>query len=83
MRERIGAFLANPADHWWTVTGGNDAANIEEELIALLVSGAVPFLAAHLDDADLLSLWRTGRAPGLTEAQRLRNITQLEAALEV
>jgi hypothetical protein len=78
---RLGDFLPDPRDHWWEVNSSSDIGPLEAELVAVLEPKVVPFLDAHLSDAALLELWKTGRSPGLTDGQRIRNITELEHAL--
>ena len=78
LRDRIGRFLAEPQDKWWDL----DKATRLEELVAELaplLDLAVAFLNAHLDDAQLVTLWESGKAPGLTEPQRQRLLRELKA----
>jgi hypothetical protein len=34
-----------------------------------------------LDSRELLALWKSGSSPGLTDVQRLRYISEMEAVL--
>ncbi len=79
--KRLGDFLPDPRDHWWEVNSSSDIGPLETEIVAVLESKVVPFLDDHLSDAALLALWKTGRSPGLTDGQRIRNIAELEHAL--
>lgn len=78
LRERIGMLLPGGRDRWWAFSAGVDCAGVEAEVIDALVVRAVPFLAAHVRDEDLIALWKSGRAPGLTEMQRARFLAVLE-----
>jgi Domain of unknown function (DUF4304) len=79
LRERIGALTPAKEDRWWTVTS-LPVADIKEEVADLLATLAIPFLRQHARDSDLVTLWKTGRSPGLTEGQRARNLTLLDQA---
>ncbi|MGV3455588.1 MAG: DUF4304 domain-containing protein [Sphingobium phenoxybenzoativorans] len=79
LRERIGALTPAKEDKWWTVTSF-PVANIKEEVANLIATLAVPFLRQHAHDSDLIALWQTGRSPGLTEGQKIRNLALLSEA---
>lgn len=67
LRQRIGSFSDKPADIWWT-TGDAPVEDVGAAVVDLL-SRALPFLSACTLDDDLLAMWRSGRAPGLTAFQ--------------
>lgn len=77
LRERIGT-LAYGEDRWWTVTLNERLTVIEDEVLELIVRYAVPYLDQHNSDGALIALWKNGRAPGLTEGQRVRNLELIE-----
>jgi len=77
LRERIGALMPANEDRWWTVTS-SPAAAIGEEVADLIATLVIPFLQEHSRDSDLVALWKTGRSPGLTEGQRVRNLALLD-----
>lgn len=77
LRERIGVLMPEKEDRWWTVTSLPVAA-IKAEVANLIATLVVPFVRQHAHDSDLIALWRTGRSPGLTEGQRVRNLAMLE-----
>ncbi|MBO9707828.1 MAG: DUF4304 domain-containing protein [Caulobacter sp.] len=79
LRERIGQFLANPADKWWELDAGTKPIDLVTDLAPLL-DAAVRFLQAHADDAQLIELWESGQSPGLTDFQRQRFLRELKAA---
>ena len=76
IRERIGALMPARRDRWWTVTSSSVAA-VVDEVVNLIATLAIPFLQQHSRDSDLVALWKTGRSPGLTEGQRVRNLALL------
>ncbi|AQR72425.1 hypothetical protein BXU08_00960 [Sphingomonas sp. LM7] len=79
LRERIGT-LAYGEDRWWTVTSNEPVSAIENEVTNLIETCAVPFLDQHQSDNALIAMWKRGNSPGLTEGQRVRNLSLLEGA---
>jgi len=79
LQERIGVIVANE-DRWWTITPYEPVSAIEAEISHIVEMHAIPFLERYARDTDLIALWRTGRSPGLTEGQRVRNLAFLEDA---
>jgi hypothetical protein len=81
LRNRIGYFLPEPHDKWWVLDVSTDTSAVSLELSTLLERNVVPYLSQHLSDRDLVTLWVTGRSPGLTERQRVQHLRALTAAL--
>ncbi len=79
LRMRIGEFLATPTDKWWDLTADASPADLVAELTPLL-DLAAEYLAEHLDDAQLIALWRSGRSPGVTDGRRQDYLRELTAA---
>lgn len=79
LRQRLGAYLSEPHDKWWTIDSATDPSGVATEIIDLLGT-AVPFLLSHLTEAQLLALWRSGQSPGLTQKQSARFVAELESA---
>lgn len=77
LRQRIGMLMPGQPDKWWEITETTDAETLAEEVSTLVSSEAVPFVRRYLDTSDLIALWRSGRSPGLTETQRVRNLERL------
>ncbi|MFN7618611.1 MAG: DUF4304 domain-containing protein [bacterium] len=76
LRQRIGYFSDEPRDIWWAVgdaSAGEVGANVLELLSRVLSS-----LGGSASDKDLLAMWRTGRAPGLTAFQHEQYAAILE-----
>ncbi len=78
LRCRIGELALANEDRWWAVTS-LPVAGIGGEVANLIATLVIPFLQQHARDVDLVSLWKTGRSPGLTEGQRVRNLILLDA----
>jgi hypothetical protein len=76
LRERIGG-LTGEGDKWWLIDSGTDTDALTHEIAASIRSNVLPFLDSHSTDADLKTLWESGRSPGLTEKQRRRYLDAL------
>lgn len=76
-RERIGFLLPGRRDTWWEVDATTNVDRLKAELVTYLRSYALPVLISYLDDSKLRDLWLSGKSPGLTEFQRLRNLLAL------
>jgi hypothetical protein len=80
-RQRLGSVSSRAEDVWWTVRDEVSADAASAEVVAWLDAHGAPSLDALRDDAALRDLWLSGRAPGLTEMQRLVNASLLAEAL--
>lgn len=80
-RQRLGSMSPRSEDVWWTVRDDASAEAASAEVVAWLDAHGVAALDALPDDAALRDLWLSGRAPGLTEMQRLMNASLLAEAL--
>jgi len=80
-RKRIGFFREPPLDTWWTA-GEGESANSAAEIVDLLSTRVAPFLDACHSDADLLRLWKSGRADGITQFQRDQWASLLEGSAD-
>ncbi|WP_081497638.1 DUF4304 domain-containing protein [Caulobacter sp. AP07] len=80
-RIRIGEVLPGNADLWWNVVADSDGGALADEISSALIKHAVPNLEPYLDSRELLALWKSGSSPGLTDVQRLRYISEMEAVL--
>lgn len=78
-RQRIGSLLAVADDKWWTMDAASDPNSIIAE-VEPLIPPAVALLKSRILDTDLVALWETGVSPGLTEGQRQRYLSELQAA---
>ncbi len=75
-RTRLGK---NPrdAEMWWTVTDAETAKIAADEVKNALRSHGLAALDALSDDSSLRDLWLSGISPGLTDVQRLLNLSIL------
>jgi hypothetical protein len=76
-RMRLGRTLDEPADTWWELCGPADLPVVGREQQELLRAKALPLLNRMTSDDALRAEWREQRAPGLTELQRLLNLSVL------
>lgn len=79
LSERIGEFLSEPADKWWDLNGASDPSVLMADL-AQPLELAAQFLVEHVEDANMIDLWESGRSPGLTDGQRRRYLQELKDA---
>lgn len=79
-RRRLGFLLPEGQDKWWTLRPSTRVEEVSHEMEGALEL-ALPEIERHLHDESLRDLWLTGRSPGLTEVQRLKNLTVLVKAL--
>lgn len=79
-RERVGFVRSERSDVWWTVESAQDARRLAIEVAPLIGAAAMEVLRL-LDDGALRDELLQGRAPGLTEMQRLMYVTALLAEL--
>ena len=79
-RQRLGFLMPESQDKWWTLKPSTRIEEVSREIEAALEM-ALPEIEKHLQDESLRDLWLTGRSPGLTEVQRLKNLAVLVKAL--
>ena len=77
IQDRLGMFLPGHPDQWWEITSETDSSRLADEVNKLVVFSAVPYILGLLDTEAIVSLWQSGRSPGLTEGQRLRYLNRL------
>lgn len=75
--ERLGMLAKIPGDKWWTIDERSNLDELTMELVDDLTKIAIPSMDSLVDDCALEALWHTGQAPGLTEFQRLMNLSVL------
>lgn len=76
-RERVGSLLPEHQDKWWLVQGNETFDSLVNEIKSCLVEIAIPELEQHLSDEKLGSVWSSGNSPGLSDIQRLVNLSVL------
>ena len=78
-RERLGFVMEENRDVWWDAASDDQAKSAAAAISEAIRKFALPVLDTLATRADLLSLWKSGRSPGLTEVQAKRLTTRLEA----
>jgi hypothetical protein len=76
-RMRLGRTLEESADTWWELCSAADVSAVGQEQQALLKTKALPILRKTASDEALREQWKKGKAPGLTELERLMNLSVL------
>jgi hypothetical protein len=76
-RMRLGRALAEPSNAWWELCDAADMAQVGHEQREILMNRALPLLERMASDAALREEWKQGKAPGLTELERLLNLSVL------
>ncbi len=74
-RQRIGFLLPRGYDLWWTITSNTDLCNLCKTIKDILSMYAIPELETYMSDDSLRDLWLTGESPGLTDIERLLNLS--------
>jgi hypothetical protein len=64
-------LLPERDDKWWEINAGTDIDRMITEVRGCLMQEVVPFLGRFKRPQDLVTLWTFGKAPGLTDKQRL------------
>jgi hypothetical protein len=77
LRQRIGSFMEGSPDKWWIVDELADLNEITTEVSNLLVEKVAPFLIRYIRPDEIISLWKSGQSPGLTDRARIRNLANM------
>jgi hypothetical protein len=78
--KRLGVDSSS-GETWWTITDARSADASAEELVQALEAHGLGELDALCDDRAFRDMWLNGTGPGLTEGQRLLNLSVLLRAL--
>ena len=78
-RKRIGFFMPEPRDLWWTCASDEAADQAGREIAALLETAVLPEMERLALPAAMAALWNSGRSPGLTDRQRVEYLSELRA----
>jgi hypothetical protein len=76
---RIGSLLPEGDDKWWEIVSATDSDNLSQEIPGLILKHAVPYINLYLRTDSIISLWESGRCPGLTDFQRVNHLSRLRA----
>ena len=75
---RIGSYLDEQQDKWWTIDSRLSAEITANEIVSIINNKVIPNFEALGTTNDLVSLWKNGGYIGITEGQR-RNYLSLLA----
>lgn len=67
---RIGTYLKEQQDKWWTVNNVDSATKAAKEIVEIIINQIIPTFGTLKTTQDLAALWRTGGYMGVTESQR-------------
>jgi uncharacterized protein DUF4304 len=81
LRQRIGTFLPDKRDKWWEINDTTDEHFLVTEISALVCNTAVPYVIRCLETKELLAIWNSGLAPGITEGMRIKYLGKLQNSL--
>jgi hypothetical protein len=76
-RQRIGMLLPEHSDKWWSITNQTSIAQFIKEIQDCLHNKGIPEIKRYMANEQLQSLWLSGQSPGLTDIQRLMNLSVL------
>ena len=82
VRQRLGHLMPDPSDRWWQLDAATQVDTLAGELASALIESGVPFIERYLKTQEVVSLWESGRSPGLTETQRNRLLTRLKTGVK-
>jgi hypothetical protein len=76
-RQRIGMLLPGHCDKWWSITNQTSTEQLIQEIQDCLRNKGIPEIERYMANEQLQSLWLSGQSPGLTDIQRLMNLSVL------
>lgn len=76
--KRIGLFMPDGIDKWWTIHTQAEADLCGTEITSILVDSALPEMQSLNSTDKLKALWEEGSSPGQTDFQRLQYLKVLE-----
>ncbi len=75
---RIGFYLDEQDDKWWTVDSGESAEQSAKEIVEIIIEKVIPNFNNLKSTNDLATLWRNGGWIGINKVQRKHYLTLLE-----
>lgn len=78
-RERLGFLMPENRDVWWNAASDDEAKSTGATIASAIRTFGLRALGSLATRRALLDLWKSGRSPGLTEAQAKRLADRLEA----
>ena len=79
---RIGSYLHDQPDKWWTVDSHHSAEIAANEIINIVSSKVIPNFEALGTTNDLARLWNDGGYIGITEGQRKHYLSLIEKGID-
>ena len=76
---RVGGFLPEPCDTWWTVGSESDPDVIGHEVVEALTQYVVPVLSQLTTDSSLVDEWKDNRFRGVPTIRGLMHLSVLLA----
>ncbi len=76
-QQRIGFFMSEPGDFWWTCATDEAADRAGREIAGLLEHFALPEMERIAVPATMVALWKSGRSPGLTDWRRIEYLAEM------
>ena len=76
-RQRIGFLLPQHNDKWWNINSDTDMDSLCEDLKKCLSEYVFIELEKYSSNSALRDLWLSDKCPGLTDTQRLMNLSVL------
>lgn len=80
-RQRLGFLLPEKKDVWWTIVVTTLLDRLVKDMENLLCQYGIPEIEKNIRDETLRDLWLTGKSPGLTNFERLKNLSVLIKAI--
>jgi hypothetical protein len=80
-RQRLGFLMPNHRDEWWSIEAATSIESLGKRICESLENLAIPEIDRYIQDQALRDLWLSGHSPGLTNFQRLMNLSVLMKAL--
>lgn len=77
---RIGSYLHDQQDKWWTVDSQQSAEIAASEIVTIIKEKVIPNFEALETTNDLARLWKNGGYNGITEGQRKHFLSLVEKA---
>lgn len=81
LRTRIGTFLPDQQGKWWEIIHTTDEDSLSIEIAYIICDMVVPYLLRYIKTSELITLWESGQAPGLTENARIKKLEMLRNML--
>ena len=76
-RWRLGSISPEKKDLWWKASTSEEAEAIADDIWNRLARYALPALATVPNVQALAAIWLSGKAPGLTEGQRIDYLARI------